>query len=114
MIAIFQFRPAGEPGGFAEQAESALSVLAARPGFVRGSLGRSTDDEQAWVLLTEWESVGAYRRGLGAYDVKLTATPVLSQALDVPSAFETLVRIDEQGTVIRTASDRASADRPVG
>ena len=40
------------------------------------------------MLTTEWESVGAYRRALSAYDVKLTAVPVLSRALDEPSAYE--------------------------
>ena len=35
-------------------------------------------------------SVGAYRRALSSYDVKLQAIPLLSQAFDEPSAFEVL------------------------
>ena len=78
MIALLQFRPdPSQAGQFQEQAEQALRLLAERPGFVRGSVGRATDDAGSWLLLTEWESVGAYRRGLGGYQVKLLATPLL-------------------------------------
>ena len=35
-----------------------------------------------------WENVGAYRRALSSYDVKLHAVPLLGRAIDEPSAFE--------------------------
>jgi hypothetical protein len=92
---------------FREQAAVALRALAGRPGFRGGTLGRAADDARAWLLLTEWESVGAYRRALGSYQVKLS-TPVLSQALDQPSAFEALLEIDAGGTERESASDRAA------
>ncbi len=38
--------------------------------------------------MTTWEHVGAYRRALSAYDVKLHAVPLLGRALDEPSAYE--------------------------
>ncbi len=107
MIALLQFRPDDAAGEFQAQAEQALRLLAERPGFVRGTVGRSTDDAGSWVLFTEWESVGAYRRGLGGYQVKLHATPLLSQALDQPSAFEELLRIDPDGGETSRTSDRA-------
>jgi hypothetical protein len=116
LIAAVQLR-AGEQAGpghdsshadFAEQAAAALRVLAAQRGFVRGSLGRATDDDSAWLLLTEWESVGAYRRALGAYQVKLIATPVLGLAEDRPSAFEPLLAIGTDGTETSRSSDRAA------
>lgn len=108
MIAVVQLRrTAEEEAEFAEQAATALRLLAGRPGFRRGSLGRATDDPLAWLLLTEWDSVGAYRRALGGYEVKLRATPVLAQALDQPSAFEELLAIDDSGAERRAASDRA-------
>ena len=106
MIAILQFEADPADETFSEQAEAALRVLAERDGFVRGTLGRSQDDENAWVLFTEWQSVGAYRRGLGNYQVKLLATPLLGQALDRPSAFEPLLAI-ENGVETAQASDRA-------
>jgi hypothetical protein len=106
VIAVLQFRPSGDPT-FEERAHAALTVLATRPGFVRGTLGRATDDESCWVLLIEWESVGAYRRALGAYDVKVIATPLLAQAIDHPSAFEALVTVSTDRSETVRASDRA-------
>ena len=38
---------------------------------MRGALGRAYDDPTHWSLSTEWESVGAYRRALGGFDVKV-------------------------------------------
>ena len=108
MIALLQFRPDGPAEQFQAEAQQALRLLAERPGFVRGSVGRSTDDAGCWLLATEWESVGAYRRGLGGYQVKLLATPLLSQALDQPSAFEQLLRIDQDGSETARPSDRAA------
>ena len=35
--------------------------------------------------------VGAYRRALSSYDVKVGAVPLLSRALDEPSAYEAVV-----------------------
>lgn len=109
MIALLQFRldEATPAEQFQADAEQALRLLAERPGFVRGTVGRATDDAGSWLLLTEWESVGAYRRGLGGYQVKLLATPLLSQALDQPSAFEQLVSIDAEGQETVRTSDRA-------
>lgn len=109
MIAVVHLRPTGgqDQPDFQDQAEAALRVLAGRPGFVRGTLGRATDDDSAWLLLTEWESVGAYRRGLGGYEVKLIATPVLARAEDRPSAFEELLSIGSDGAETSRSSDRA-------
>src|SRR5206468_6588641 len=71
MISVTHFRT--EDGGFAARARQALTVLGARPGFVRGSLSRSLDDESDWVLITEWHDVGSYRRALGNREAKLHA-----------------------------------------
>ena len=90
-----------------DRARAALAALATRPGYLRGTFGRSTDDESQWVLLTEWETVGAYRRALGNYEVRLLAAPLLAQARDVPSAFEPLLDVAPGGAVTTRASDRA-------
>jgi hypothetical protein len=103
MISITHFRSG--TADFATRAQNALAALADRPGFVRGSVGRSTDDEHEWVLLTEWQNVGSYRRALGNYDVKLRATPLLGEALDVPSSFESLVDVAAGGETTVHASD---------
>ncbi len=89
MIVVNRFRvPAEQQERFRADLQAAAEVLAQRPGFLRSRLGRNTDDPELWVLTTEWEGVGAYRRALSAYDVKLTAVPVLSRAIDEPSAYE--------------------------
>ena len=59
-----------------------------------------------WLLLTEWENVGSYRRALGNYEVKLQATPLLGEAIDLPSAFESLLDIGPAATASHTTSDR--------
>lgn len=68
-----------------------LAALGARPGFVTGAVGRAVDDPTLWLLQTTWRNVGAYRRALSSYDVKVTAVPVLSAAVDEPSAYEVIV-----------------------
>lgn len=104
MIAVTHFVADGPD--FADRARTALTALADRPGYLRGTLARSTDDDDAWLLLTEWENVGSYRRALGNYEVKLYATPLLGLALDVPSGFETLLDVAAGGETTVRASDR--------
>ncbi len=105
MISVTHFRSGDD--SFEERAGAALAVLAARPGFVRGSVGRSTDDEHDWVLVSEWTNVGSYRRALGNYEVKLHATPLLGEALDVPSSFESLLEVSGDGDTTVHSSDKA-------
>ncbi|GAA2528510.1 antibiotic biosynthesis monooxygenase family protein [Pilimelia columellifera] len=93
--------------GFTTRAHAALAALAGRPGYRCGRLTRALDDPRHWCLITEWESVGAYRRALGAFDVKMHATPLLAESLDEPSAYETLASATPEGEVVAYASDRA-------
>jgi quinol monooxygenase YgiN len=104
VIALTHFRDGS--ADFADRAGAALTALAARPGYLRGTLGRSTDEPDAWVLLTEWENVGSYRRALGNYEVKLHATPLLAAAQDVPGGFEALLDVAPGGSAVRHDSDR--------
>jgi hypothetical protein len=94
---------------FTEFAREGLAALAARPGYVRGQIGRAFDDPSVWCLVTEWESVGAYRRALGAYDVKMYATPLLARGLPEASAFEPLLTAAPGGQVTSRTSDRSSS-----
>lgn len=104
MIAITHF--ADDSADFVARAQAALATFAVRPGYLRGTLGRSIDDPVGWVLLTEWENVGSYRRALGAYDVKVQAAPLLASAGAVPAAFEPLVDVAPGGTAVVRDSDR--------
>ena len=104
MIVVNRFRvPADQQATFREDLQRARETLAERPGITHSRVGRNADDPELWVLTTEWESVGAYRRALSAYDVKLTAIPVLSRAVDEPSAYEAV----EPGTVLNVAQFRS-------
>lgn len=97
-----------QAGGFVGRAQAALAVLAARPGYRSGRLTRALDEPSHWCLVTEWESVGTYRRALGAYDVKVQATPLLAESVDEPSAYEDLATADPGGPVMTMTSDRAA------
>ena len=101
MLVVTRFDAVTDPD-FLERARTALAAFAARPGYLRGRVGRAADDPAAWVLTTEWSGVGAYRRSLGAYDVKMSAAPLLSLGRDEVSAFEILLA--DEGD---SSSDRA-------
>lgn len=98
---------ADDAAGYTERAHAALRVLAACQGYLRGRLARAYDEPDQWTIVTEWASVGAYRRALSSYEVKLHATPLLAQSLDEPSAYEVLAEAAPGGTVTVGASDRA-------
>jgi hypothetical protein len=110
MLVLNRFLIPAETSGddFAERAHAALAALAAQTGYVSGRLARALDDPAHWSLVTEWESVGAYRRALGGFDVKVHAAPLLGQSIDEPSAFETLASAAPGAAVEVVASDRAA------
>jgi heme oxygenase (mycobilin-producing) len=98
-----------DESAFTPRASAALAALAGRPGFVSGGFGRAVDDPERWCLVTRWESVGAYRRALSAFEVKVEATPLLAESLDEPSAYEVLLSAVPGGPVTTATSDRAPA-----
>ena len=109
MLVVNRFVVEGDDGDFVARARTALAALAGRPGYLRGRLGRAYDDRTRWTLVTEWASVGAYRRALSAYDVKVDATPLLAESLDEPSAVEVLADAAPGGPVVTAPSDLASS-----
>jgi quinol monooxygenase YgiN len=104
VLVVNRFRvPESEAEAFRVDLERARQTLAGRPGHVGSSIGRNVDDPELWVLTTTWEHVGAYRRALSSYDVKLHAVPVLGRALEEPSAYEAV----EPGTDLNQAAYRS-------
>lgn len=90
MFAVTRLRATGEDGErLAADVQVLLEALAARPGFRDGELGRSADDPELWALVTRWDGVGAYRRGLSAAAVKIAGAPVWVHALDEPGVYLT-------------------------
>jgi hypothetical protein len=91
LVVVNRFRvPDADTDMFRTDAQAALGALAARPGYVGGHVGRNLDEPDLWLVTTSWTNVGSYRRALSAYDVKTTAVPLLSSAVDEPSAYETV------------------------
>ena len=95
MIVVLRFDvAAGEEGQFQEDARTALAILAALPGWRSGRLGRAADQATRWVLVTEWDGAGAYRRAISSYEVKTRLVPFLSRAVDEASAYEIVEAVD--------------------
>ncbi len=89
MLVVNRFRvPESEAERFRADLEAALAVLSERRGYAGGHLGRNLDDPQLWTMVTVWDDVGSYRRALSSYEVKIGAVPLLSRAIDEPSAYE--------------------------
>jgi quinol monooxygenase YgiN len=104
VLVVSRFRVSAEDGeAFRAEVAAAHAVLARCAGYVDGRIGRNLDDPTLWVLTTRWDNVGAYRRALSSYDVKLHAVPLLSRAVDEPSAYEVV----EPGTVLNIESTRS-------
>jgi quinol monooxygenase YgiN len=91
VLVVNRFRVSEDDAdGFREDLETALGLLAQQRGYADGQLGRNVDDPTLWVMVTTWKDVGSYRRALSSYDVKVGAVPLLSRAVDEPSAYESL------------------------
>jgi heme-degrading monooxygenase HmoA len=108
VLALNRFVVASErTAEFTGQAHAALAAFAGRPGYQGGELTRAFDDPACWCLVTRWASVGAYRRALGSYEVKVNATRLMAGAVDEPAGYEVLALAAPGGEVVVTGSDRA-------
>jgi hypothetical protein len=70
-------------------ADELLALLRQRHGFRDGAVGRAADDPGLLALWTTWDGVGAYRRALGAAEVKIAGAPVWLHAVDEPGVYLT-------------------------
>jgi quinol monooxygenase YgiN len=87
VLVITRFR-VPDADGFVERVDSALAVLRTREGFEAADLQRNIDESDLWVLVARWRNVGSYRRALQGYESKMVVVPLLSEAVDEPSAYE--------------------------
>lgn len=79
---------------FADQARAVVEWWSSRPGCEGIELVRNLDDPQLFALVARWASVGDYRRSFNGDDAKMILTPLLSRAVDEPSAY---LPVDELG-----------------
>jgi len=88
VIAISRFRvPDDRADAFVAQADAAIAVFAVADGFLTADVARNLDEATLWTITTRWKNVGSYRRALGSYQAKMTVVPLLSLAIDKPSAY---------------------------
>lgn len=88
MLVVNRFRVSTGSTTLQSDLEGVLALLAAQPGYLDGAIGRNLDEPDLWVLTTRWVNVGAYRRALSSYELKMYGVPVLSRAIDEPGAYE--------------------------
>jgi hypothetical protein len=111
MIVVTHFSvPESDGESFAASATDALAAFGACAGYERGWLGRAAEDPTAWVMGTEWQGVGSYRRALSTRDVRMAGTALLSRAVDMPSAFELLYADSDEYSMTAT-SGRSPEDQ---
>ncbi len=78
----------GRSAEFVANAARLRDAFAARPGHIRTTLARSLEDDTRWVLVSEWDGVGAWRRSLSAYDVRVEVMPLMAHAENEPAVYE--------------------------
>ena len=90
LVVVNRFRlgPQVDADEFRGRLSGARELMATKPGFLGGEIGRNLDEPDLWVLTTRWGNVGGYRRALSSYDGKLHLAPLLGQAINEASAFE--------------------------
>jgi heme-degrading monooxygenase HmoA len=95
MIAISRFRVAeADESRFADDAGVAVAQFAGSRGCLGAELVRNLDEPSLWAIVSRWEQVGDYRRAFNGTPAKMALIPLLSQAIDEPSAYD---RPDEVG-----------------
>ena len=87
MLSRFRVDAASEET-FRAQAEAAVAVLRRRDGLLSLDFGRNLDEPDLWTITTRWADVGSYRRALSGIESKSVVVPLLSLAVDEPSAYE--------------------------
>lgn len=96
---------------FLETATEMLSLLSSRPGYVAGRVAQAIDEPGLMMISMEWSDVGSYRRAYSDFAVRMAAVPLLSSALDEPSAFQVAVDVTD-GTAQRRDTDMPPAADP--
>lgn len=110
MVTRFNVEP-DDAVDFESHARALLALLSGRAGFQGARLARSADEPTLWVMTTEWDSPGTWRRSLSGNEAKLLGIPLLSRAIDEATVFEPLFSIDPDGSTREGESLRAEGER---
>ena len=89
MIVVTRFE-VSEPDteAFVSQAEAAIAVLRRRDGLRTLDFARNLDEPDLWTITSRWDDVGSYRRALSGIESRSVVVPLLSRAIDEPTAYE--------------------------
>lgn len=89
MISLSRFAVAPDAVmGFRANAELAVAQFAASQGCLGAELVQSLDEPSQWAIISRWEQTGDYRRAFSGTEAKLVLIPLLSLAIDEPSAYD--------------------------
>lgn len=93
-ISRFRVDPQAVPD-FQARADRAVEFFAGCDGCLSADLLRNLDEPGLWSIVTRWVNVGAYRRAFNGYDAKMVLIPLLSEAIDEPSAYAAPAEVGE-------------------
>jgi quinol monooxygenase YgiN len=93
VILVARLRPSDDAQAFQAEVAAAIDALATRPGHIRSRLTRALDDPSRWVLVSEWENVGSYRRALSSYDVKMASGVLMGSVIEEPTAYQAVIDV---------------------
>jgi quinol monooxygenase YgiN len=89
VIVLMRFQVSEEDtDAFVVQAEAALAVLRQRGGLRSLDFARNLDEPDLWTITARWDDVGSYRRALSGIESRSVVVPLLSRAIDEPTAYE--------------------------
>lgn len=77
----------GDPSGFRLQATEVVQQFASSQGSEGAELLQNLDDPELWAIVSRWADVGSYRRAFNGTPAKMVLVPLLSLAIDEPSAY---------------------------
>jgi quinol monooxygenase YgiN len=93
VLLVARLRPSDHHDAFQAEVAAAIDALAKRPGHIRSRLARALDYPSRWVLVSEWENVGSYRRALSSYDVKMASGVLMGAVIDEPTAYQAVLDV---------------------
>ena len=73
----------------------AKARFAASAGCLDARLLQNLDEPELWAIVSDWADVGSYRRAFNGTPAKLLLVPLLSQAIDEPSAYADAAEVGE-------------------
>ena len=106
--------PEDTASDFVDRVSRVVEALSRQRGYLGARVGRAVDEVSLWMLATEWDGVGAWRRALSAFDVRVEFMPLAAFARDEPGAFEVLLAQDGPTGTARRAPSALAPDAARG